>query len=272
MVVGRVVLKLSFWFITLLMALFLYLTFGIILDNSRAIQRIQMDVQDIAIEVFRQDKCVANSTAKQIDKVLKNSLLNVIEDLQALKIRLEKKCCIQSIATSGMYDSRLNYASEDLGAKIEQICAEPIDGTNIFKRLFGLEYSSNQPRNMLNSNMSPGNCFGFRGTKAEVIVKLGRPIYVDTIEIQHIPKKLSPNGDTSSAPKVFEVFGKESLSKSSVLLGLFVYNNSQDSLRQAFEVCSMAKYAYVQIKFQQNHGNHCYTCIYRLVVYGRMDK
>ncbi|TMW40076.1 hypothetical protein DOY81_014845, partial [Sarcophaga bullata] len=54
--------------------------------------------------------------------------------------------------------------------------------------------------------MEPG-CFGFKNSKAEVIIQLANEVLIDQIAVQHITKNQSPLGDTSSAPKDFQVYG-----------------------------------------------------------------
>lgn len=73
-------------------------------------------------------------------------------------------------------EERVNFAAEELGARILNVKAESICPTNILKSLFGWEFNTNPPVYMLRSNMEPGSCFGFRKSKAEVTVKLAAEV------------------------------------------------------------------------------------------------
>ncbi|XP_037952376.1 SUN domain-containing protein 5-like [Teleopsis dalmanni] len=262
--------KLFFWFATLVASILMYFTFGIIMDTSRMIQNVQIEIDEISATVFRRSKLTADKSnqSPNMELMVKNSLSKIVDDLQILKSDFEKKC--GSTTDVGLCnEERINYADQNLGARIHNVIAEPIDGYNILKRMFGMEYSSNPPINMLIPNMNPGSCFGFRGNKSEVMVQLGRPIYIQSIELEHIATEYSPTRETTSAPYVFQVLGKVHLSNKEVSLGLFQYENSQSYLRQAFEVNSLEKYAYIHIKFHQNHGHPLFTCVYHIGIYGR---
>lgn len=73
---------------------------------------------------------------------------------------------------------RVNYAAEELGAKVLNVNAEPICPPNILKLWFGMEYYTNPPVFMLRSSMEPGSCFGFRNAKADVTIKLAGKVRV----------------------------------------------------------------------------------------------
>lgn len=63
----------------------------------------------------------------------------------------------------------------------------------------------NGPSKLIQSNMQPGECFGFIGNKATVTIKLLGSVFVDSLTMEHIPSKLSPLGNIKSAPKEFFV-------------------------------------------------------------------
>lgn len=66
--------------------------------------------------------------------------------------------------------------------------------------MFGL-LIQNGPTNLIQSNMHPGECFGFIGDKASVTIQLLGTVFVDSITVEHIPCQLSPSGNIESAPK-----------------------------------------------------------------------
>ena len=63
------------------------------------------------------------------------------------------------------------------------------------------------PRKVIQPGSSPGQCWAFKGTAGNVVIKLSNPVYVSDITLEHIPKSLSPDGNIASAPKHFEVVG-----------------------------------------------------------------
>lgn len=73
-------------------------------------------------------------------------------------------------------EDRVNYASEELGAQIIHVKAEPICSQNLIKSLMGMDFSSNPPIRMLRSSMEPGSCFAYKEDKAEVTIHLAHEV------------------------------------------------------------------------------------------------
>ena len=69
------------------------------------------------------------------------------------------------------------------------------------------------PRKVIQPGSSPGQCWAFKGTVGNVVIKLSNPVYVSDITLEHIPKSLSPDGNIASAPKHFEVIGNTLISR-----------------------------------------------------------
>lgn len=140
-----------------------------------------------------------------VDTILKKRLAGIFDDIYALKKQIKTSQCIGSggggsesstLSKSGSlvsdsdhtctkYDKecqqntaiaksneRINFASDQLGAKVEKVVAEPLSKPGFISALLKLDFNSNPPINMLIQSMEPGNCFAFKGARAEVIVKL----------------------------------------------------------------------------------------------------
>uniref|UniRef100_A0A1B0BKX2 SUN domain-containing protein n=1 Tax=Glossina palpalis gambiensis TaxID=67801 RepID=A0A1B0BKX2_9MUSC len=201
--------------------------------------------------------------------VIKRVLSRICDELHVLKKAIKgPKCPNVDIRNLNMkIRERVNYASENLGAKVISVEAEPLCEPNFFEILFRKEFWRNPPEEMLRSNMAPGNCFGFKIDRAIVIVKLPQPVLINQVGIHHISERQSPTGDTCSAPKDFTIFALTE--HRNVLLGEFRYEVFQHKLLQTFDVYTIGKYDLLKIHFNSNHGHSSYTCVYRIVVYGK---
>uniref|UniRef100_A0A1A9V1H0 SUN domain-containing protein n=1 Tax=Glossina austeni TaxID=7395 RepID=A0A1A9V1H0_GLOAU len=201
-----------------------------------------------------------------LDHIIKQVFSSIRDELYSLKRTVRGAECPNNALgeTSVKIHERVNYASEDLGAKVVSVMAQPLYSPNYFELLVGMKYSSNPPVRMLQSNMAPGNCFAFKDDRAVVVIKLPQPVIIDQIGLSHISRKQSPTGDVSSAPKDFTVFA---VTKNlDVLLGSFRYDCIQHKLLQTFFVQSSEKYDLLRFHFNSNHGHSDYTCEYAQVL------
>lgn len=123
-----------------------------------------------------------------IDNFVKKRLAGIWDDLYSIKKQLKGRDCAASIAaamktsskTEGTMvpaEERVNYASEELGAKVIDVKAEPICQSNFVKSWLGMDFATNPPIYMLSKNMEPGRCFGFKNNKAEAIIQLPNKVY-----------------------------------------------------------------------------------------------
>ena len=60
--------------------------------------------------------------------------------------------------------------------------------------------------NKLKGPIEPGNCYAFKGERAQIFFKLAKEIYPKSFTIEHISKDLSITKSLDSAPKEFEIF------------------------------------------------------------------
>uniref|UniRef100_A0A1A9Z611 SUN domain-containing protein n=1 Tax=Glossina pallidipes TaxID=7398 RepID=A0A1A9Z611_GLOPL len=205
-----------------------------------------------------------------LDNIIKQAFSSVRDELYTLKRAVRGAECPNNALgkTSVQIHKRVNYASESLGAKVVSVMAQPLYSSNFFEVLIRRKYWPNPPAKMLRSNMAPGNCFAFKDDRAVVVIKLPQPVMIDQIGLSHISKTQSPTGEVSSAPKDFTVFAVTE--NVDVMLGTFRYDCIQNKLLQTFFVQASEKYDLLRFHFNSNHGHSDFTCIYRVVVYGRV--
>ncbi|NXE54569.1 SUN3 protein, partial [Casuarius casuarius] len=130
--------------------------------------------------------------------------------------------------------------------------------------------------------VTPGQCWPFRGSQGQVVIKLPARIQPTAVTVQHVSKTVSPSGSISSTPKDIAVsvspcraelagiwlWGKAiagaclSQHICSIILFPFPVFSLQNELHKAFQ--------YIQILVQSNWGNPEYTCIYRVQVHGKI--
>uniref|UniRef100_A0A1A9WJN2 SUN domain-containing protein n=1 Tax=Glossina brevipalpis TaxID=37001 RepID=A0A1A9WJN2_9MUSC len=237
--------------------------------HSKMLERLRDDIDKMAHVMLLKSgnpKCLK----EMIDKGVEKHLPTIYDELYAIKKSLKEREYpgLASSKSILKIEGRVNYASEDLGAKIVSVEAEPLYSPNFIETLMGTEFVANPPGRILESKMEPGNCFAFRHGTAIVTINLPQLILIDQIGVQHISKKQSPNANIASAPKDFTVFAKAG--NQDVLLGKFRYEWNQNKLLQTFGVQSTEKYNMLRFHFKSNHGHPDYTCVYRIIVYGKI--
>uniref|UniRef100_A0A1A9UZ28 SUN domain-containing protein n=1 Tax=Glossina austeni TaxID=7395 RepID=A0A1A9UZ28_GLOAU len=263
----------SYFLSVALICFFAYTVLSGYLENSKKLEKLRKDVEEMTQVVLA--KPGARIESRFLSEIIENAVVKCVnsiwDDLYAIKKALKKQQ-YPLIASSKSFlsvEERVNYASEDLGAKVISIEGQPLCTPNFLKRLSGLEFEANPPVHMLRTGMEPGNCFAFRNDSANVTIKLSEPVLIDNIGLEHISKKLIPGEDNRAAPKDFAVFAISE--HGDELLGKFRYADNQNKLRQTFGVLqSVKKYDLLRFQFTSNHGHPMYTCVYRIFVYGKM--
>ncbi|XP_060666695.1 SUN domain-containing protein 2 [Drosophila nasuta] len=288
--------------LTILMVFFYY----IMLANWKSVStvsRLQSDVQCLTMSLLHQQKgakpdgqpinafgCLSGDTqgsmgasaltgcdtremASYLDSLFKRKFGTVMDDVYHLKKQVMSFRCdspqpIKQSETLALPTSRINYASEDLGARINHITAKPLGGSNIFKSILGLDFKANPPVNMLRSSITPGSCFGFLGSNATISIRLAKVIIVEEIALTHIPKESTPTFTTDNAPKEFEVYGFKP-DKEKEMLGQWTYDNAPKKRTQTYKVNNNNPLRSLVFVVSSNHGANT-TCVYRLEVFGRV--
>uniref|UniRef100_A0A1B0BUJ3 SUN domain-containing protein n=1 Tax=Glossina palpalis gambiensis TaxID=67801 RepID=A0A1B0BUJ3_9MUSC len=243
------------------------------IENSNKLEKLRRDVKEMAQVVSAKPGTQTESRflSEIIENAVKKCVTSVWDDLYAIKkaMKAQEYPFIALSKSLSRIEERVNYASEDLGAKVISIEGQPVCPPNFLKRLLGMEFETNPPVQMLKTDMEAGNCFAFRNDSAIVTIKLSEPVLIDQIGLEHISKKHTPGEDSTAAPKDFAVFAISE--NRDELLGKFRYENDQNKLRQTFGIIQpIKKYDLLRFHFNSNHGHPRYTCVYRIFVHGRM--
>ncbi|XP_016980804.1 SUN domain-containing protein 2 isoform X1 [Drosophila rhopaloa] len=157
-------------------------------------------------------RCDNREVTAYVDTLFKRKMGHLMDDVYNLKKQVMSADCSARVGQSApksetvsVGKARINYASEELGARIIDVKAPPIGGTNVIKTLLGLDFSANPPVNMLRPALTPGSCFGFSGSRATVILHLAKSIVVEAISLTHVAREMTPTLCVKSAPKEFDV-------------------------------------------------------------------
>ncbi|XP_020809440.1 uncharacterized protein LOC110185091 isoform X2 [Drosophila serrata] len=157
-------------------------------------------------------RCDHRDMTEYVDTLVKRKIGTLMDDVYNLKNQIISSDCSARTEQSSpegesayVATNRINFASEEMGARIMHVIARPIGGTNMIKWLLGLEFCANPPVNMLRPSLAPGACFGFSGSQASVVLHLAKPILVESIALTHVSREMTPSLCVNSAPKDFDV-------------------------------------------------------------------
>ncbi|KAH8292808.1 hypothetical protein KR054_006898 [Drosophila jambulina] len=243
-------------------------------DLSHILQQQKVDCKDAKSGRPRgiaSGKCNNRDMTEYVDTQIKRKIGHLMDDVYNLKNQIISADCsaksdqhqpCSARESAYVATNRINFASEEMGARIVQVMARPIGGNNMIKRLLGLEFSANPPVNMLRPSLAPGACFGFSGSQATVVLHLAKPILVETISLTHVSREMIPTLCENSAPKDFDVYGLSADSPKRNLLGQLTYNNDVDRRTETYNVNSNSIYPMLVFAFRSNHGANS-TCVYR---------
>ncbi|CAG5112398.1 Oidioi.mRNA.OKI2018_I69.chr2.g6618.t1.cds [Oikopleura dioica] len=160
--------------------------------------------------------------------------------------------------------------SSNGGSILEHRCTASKHDHSRYWRILGLSvmHFHNQPTRAIEDDTSPGNCWAFDGARGHLTIKLGKPVMVTSITVEHIPTNLSPTGSIS-APRAFTV---SAMNNENDLvgheLGQWEYNINDHPI-QTFNVMRKMHFpsGIIDFRFESNWGGS-YTCIYRVRVHG----
>ncbi|RNA00014.1 SUN domain-containing 1 isoform X2, partial [Brachionus plicatilis] len=178
---------------------------------------------------------------------------------------------------TGMTD----FASESVGGSILFTkCTEDYVDNSRWITVLNVPITrlSVSPRVVIQGSMQPGNCWAFKGAKADLFIKLAARIRPSSFSLEHIPKELSLTGLIDSAPQNFSVYGYESKDlindHARLLLGNYRYDNESQNTLQFFSVQHQHDKAIsvVELKIETNSGNKEFTCLYKFRVHGKLFK
>jgi len=232
-------------------------------------------------------RCDNRDISAYVDTLFKRKIGHLMDDVYNLKKQMMNADCSARKAQFSppkepvsLAKPRINYASEDLGARIIDVKAQPMGGTNIIKTLLGLDFSANPPVNMLRPGLSPGACFGFNGSRAIVTLHLAKTIIVEALTLTHVARDMTPSLCVKSAPKDFDVYvsidrywivvlnnnsfcqGLPLNNSKRQLLGQWTFDNAANRRTQSYTVHNDFLFRNLVFAFNSNHGANS-TCIYR---------
>lgn len=112
---------------------------------------------------------------------------------------------------------------------------------NIFLQLIGCPFKRNGPEKLIEPLTQYGEFFRFKGKKASVFIKLFHKAFLDSVTVEHIPRKMSPTEEVTSAPRNFSVSVSIRISKAIKTTNNFLVikvreENSQEILLLAFKL------------------------------------
>ncbi len=219
----------------------------------------------------------SQQTQKDLEKPIENVIGKVFDNVRTdIAHAKDMLSALQSsISRTPPVTERYDFALESSGSEIATIGQTELVSYSFSYLFYGPFQIKNAPRLVIQPMLSPGECFAFKGSRGEVTIKLRDWLFVDSIGVDHITEDMSASGSILSAPKLFSVFGLKSLSDPKPFkFGSFVYDIDKRSPAQFFvvEKQSTDSVLYVSFKFQSNHGDEKFTCVYRTRVYGVLDK
>ncbi|KFV02161.1 SUN domain-containing protein 1 [Tauraco erythrolophus] len=235
---------------------------------------LQTLLQDLELQILKNITLHMSITNEKLTpEVVTNAVANAgisgITEAQA-QIIVNNALKLYSQDKTGMVDFALESGG---GSILSTRCSETYETKTALISLFGIPlwYFSQSPRVVIQPDMYPGNCWAFGGSQGYLVVKLSMKIYPTAFTVEHIPKALSPNGNITSAPRNFSVYGlDDEYQESGKLLGQYVYDQEGEPL-QMFPVMEKSENAFqiVELKIFSNWGHAKYTCLYRFRVHGK---
>ncbi|KAH9504080.1 Secreted beta-glucosidase sun1 [Bulinus truncatus] len=237
--------------------------------TSQYVERSELDVKLAGFYSQIMDNLKVMLAPVDKETELKNETVLGTLDEMTVKNIVEEALIQFSADRVGMPD----FALESSGGSVLSVrCSETFFKKTALVSIFGIPlwYTSNSPRTVIQPNVNPGECWAFKGATGYLVLQLSHPILPTGFTLEHIPRSLSPNGNISSAPKEFSVFGLASENDfDGVNLGNFTYLDNGKPI-QFFPVQNQHSRIFQHIEFRilSNHGNEDYTCIYRFRVHG----
>lgn len=175
---------------------------------------------------------------------------------------------------------RIDYALYSAGGRVLGASAshtKPMKCNPLLSVFRDCNAPVNEPREVLNDDMSVGNCWPMSGANGYVLVRLREDIVVSHVTYEHSPLSITP--DASTVPREIVVMGVPDSatrngkshgeeSEDEVQLGRFTFDINKGAM-QTFEMFNKPRsFRTLRFKVLDNSGNPDYTCLYRLRVHG----
>jgi SUN domain-containing protein 1/2 len=169
-----------------------------------------------------------------------------------------------------------DFALQSLGAEIVSIGNTKMFDNNNYFSISGMieNFYRRSPQQVLNPYIQPGHCFPFKPNgEGVIIIKLMGKVMIESVSVVHITADESPTGRIDSAPKEFSVYGLDGNTEEGGFgFGVFRYDIDVNERRQTFKVdiVSTKSFQFVKFVIHTNHGNAKMTCLYKLMVHGKL--
>ncbi|XP_007524616.2 SUN domain-containing protein 3 isoform X2 [Erinaceus europaeus] len=166
-----------------------------------------------------------------------------------------------------------DYALKSAGASIiEAETSESYknDKAKLYWHGIGFLNYEMPPDIILQPDVHPGKCWAFPGSQGHALIRLSRKIIPTAVTMDHISERVSPSGNTYSAPKEFSIYGiMNQCEGEEIFLGQFIYNKTGPTV-QTFELQHELSESFlcIKLKILSNWGHPKYTCLYRFRVHG----
>ncbi|XP_066927890.1 SUN domain-containing protein 3-like [Clytia hemisphaerica] len=141
-------------------------------------------------------------------------------------------------------------------------------------KVFGLPLwqDPRSPRNVIQPDTTPGNCWPMQGTNGYIVIKLAVSTQITMVTLEHLDRKLDrySTSQYQLAPREFDVYAwLDKEGKEKFHLGSYVYLREKSAI-QTFNVQNYYSKAisYVELRVKSNYGNPDCTCLYRFRVHG----
>ncbi|KAM6050253.1 sperm-associated antigen 4 protein-like [Theristicus caerulescens] len=223
--------------------------------------------------------CISAVNVRVLLAEQSQKMQRVLEEVAQLRAEISSAKEANQAASemaSEVYVKMSDWALKSSGATIDtQRTSETYDcKENWGCRVLWFFCTANPPDTILEPDVSPGNCWSFRGHQGQVVIRLPARVHVTAITVQHVFKEVSPSGTDISAPRDVAVFGVDADGEEETLLGTFTYGVAKEAI-QTFPLKNAPlprAFAYIKLLVKSNWGNPAYTCIYRVQVHGKMAK
>ncbi|XP_044748074.1 SUN domain-containing protein 3-like [Coccinella septempunctata] len=204
-------------------------------------------------------------TKKELSRI-EERVRKVLAESDMVDVKIKNALHTYEADKVALFDYAAGYAG---GAVVSLLDTVPAPTKKISQLLgfFRLAKDST-PDQIINPSCLPGECFTFLGDKAKIVIKLGKPIIIGSISMEHSFLV----EDISSAPKEFQVFSLQDQKETAKeLLGKFTYEVKNRQNLQTYEIPNRGakKTEYVMLEILNNHGNNETTSIYRFRVHSR---
>ncbi|XP_074148834.1 SUN domain-containing protein 5 isoform X2 [Sminthopsis crassicaudata] len=206
-------------------------------------------------------------------QALHNLMKQISAKIQEVKIMSNEDLVAQNIMKKiqGDYIEKPDFALKSIGGTIDfehTSATYSCDKARSYWSWFRLWNFAHPPDVILEPNVTPGNCWAFRGDRGQVVIRLARKIFLTNITIQHIPKTISLSGNLDTAPKDFVVYGISDKSREETFLGAFMFQPENAIQMFPLQNTLSRPFNCIKLKILTNWGNPHFTCIYRVRAHG----